>query len=118
MRISVDTPIPVSDGEIDSITFLLYALNPLCESERLSFIEALVIFVITFMPNFLYVGIFCTSSKNLEPITISHSSSFIGLRIFSMSLTSCCPSASIVTKNSDSISFAFRNILLIAAPYP
>ena len=53
IKISVETPIPNSDGVISEIIFLLYALNPLCESVNLFFNVAFVTFVITLIPIFL-----------------------------------------------------------------
>ena len=53
IKISVEIPIPKFDVSKLEISFLLYALNPLCESVIFSFKPELVTFVIMFIPIFL-----------------------------------------------------------------
>ena len=55
IRISVEIPIPISEGEICVSACLLYALNPLCESVSFFFNDALVTWVITLIPILLIV---------------------------------------------------------------
>ena len=66
---------------IFSKTFLLYALNPLCESEIFKPVDTFVIPVIVFIPIFLYFGILSFFSRNLEPIQISDLSSIMALKL-------------------------------------
>ena len=74
--------------------------------------------VIVLIPNFLYFGKCLVSPRNLEPITISAVFSIIGCNISLISFISCWPSASKVTKISQSIFLVSLKIVLIAEPYP